>query len=86
MFNQNWHNGDILLANNESDSESEEETSISNHGKEVSCDGNWSDNEVEVPADVTDTMLTASDFMIDHEREGILNVAPGEGSTSLSVF
>ena len=86
-FNENWHNGDnILLAHDGSDSESEEETGIMNNGKEVSNDDNWSENEAEVPGDVTDTMLTASDFMTDHEREYILNIAPGEGSPPLSVF
>ena len=47
---------------------------------------NWSEDEVEIDAGVTDTMLTATDFMTDNERQKILNVAPGEGSTPLSIF
>lgn len=31
-------------------------------------------------------MLTATDFLDDKERENILNVAPAEGSTPLSIF
>jgi hypothetical protein len=35
---------------------------------------------------VTDTMLTAADFLDDNERQHIYNVAPGEGSRPLSIF
>ena len=52
----------------------------------INDEDNWSEDEVEIPAGVTDTMLTATDFMTDNERQQILNVAPGEGSTPLSVF
>ena len=45
-----------------------------------------SEDEAEVPAGVTDTMLTATDFLEDNERQNILNVAPAEGNRSLSVF
>ena len=40
----------------------------------------WSEDEVEIPAGVTDTMLTAPDF------EYILNIAPGEGNRPISIF
>ena len=40
----------------------------------------WSEDEVEIPAGVTDTMLTAPDFVTDNERQYILNIAPGEGN------
>ena len=58
---------------------------------ELSCNENndnnkWIEDEDEIPAGVTDTMLTAPDFLDDIERENILNVAPAEGSTPLSVF
>ena len=47
----------------------------------------WSEeDEVEIPAGVTDTMLTAPDFVTDNERQYILNVAPGEGSRPISIF
>ena len=41
------------------------------------------EDEAETAAGVTDTMLTAPDFMTDTERQYILNVAPGEGRVGL---
>ena len=46
----------------------------------------FSENEAEIPARVTDTMLTATDFLDDNERQQIHNVAPGEGNRPLSIF
>ena len=43
----------------------------------------WSEDEAEIPAGVTDTMFTATDFLEDHKRETIHNVAPGEGKRHL---
>ena len=40
----------------------------------------WSEDQAEIPAGVTDTMLTAPDVVTDNERQYILNVAPGEGN------
>ena len=31
-------------------------------------------------------MLTAPDFVTDNERQGILNIAPGEGNRPISIF
>ena len=45
----------------------------------------WSEDEVEIPAGVTDTMLTAPDFVTDNERQCILNIAPGEGNRPISI-
>ena len=45
----------------------------------------WSEDESEICAGVTDTMLTAPDFMTDNERQYILNVAPGEGNRPISI-
>ena len=55
---------------------------------QLSCinENNWSEDEDEIPAGVTDTMLTATDFLDENERANILNVAPAEGSTPLSIF
>ncbi|XP_028404015.1 uncharacterized protein LOC114526630 [Dendronephthya gigantea] len=39
----------------------------------------WSEDEAEIPAGVTDSMLTPPDFVSDSERQEIYNVAPGEG-------
>ena len=47
---------------------------------------NWSEDEEEIPAGVTDTMLTSTDFLEDSERQVILNVAPAEGNRPLSIF
>jgi len=46
----------------------------------------WSEDEIEVPAGVTDTMLTASNFLEVNERQNILNLAPAEGNRPLSMF
>ena len=60
----------------------------------------WSDNDnlsenlnnqnesedQQIPAGVTDTLFTATDFLEDNERQNILNVAPAEGNRPLSVF
>ena len=46
----------------------------------------WSEDEAETPAGVTDTLLTSTDFLKDNERQNILNVAPAEGNRPLSIF
>ena len=46
----------------------------------------WTEVDAEIPAGVTDTMLTATDFLGDDERQQIYNIAPGEGSVPLSIF
>ena len=53
---------------------------------ELLHDDKWSEDEAEVPAGVTDTMLTATDFLEDNERQHICNVAPAEENITLSVF
>ncbi|CAB4019164.1 Hypothetical predicted protein [Paramuricea clavata] len=49
-------------------------------------DNNWSEDEAEMPAGITDTMLTSPDFLTDNERQHILNLAPGEGNRPMSIF
>ena len=49
-------------------------------------DDQWSEDEAEIPAGTTDSMLTASDFVSDNEKQEIYNFAPGEGNKPLSVF
>lgn len=46
----------------------------------------WTEEDAEIPSEVTDTMLTATDFLDDNERQQIYNIAPGEGSVPLSIF
>ncbi len=47
---------------------------------------NWSEDEAEILAGVTDSMLTAPDFVDHNERQGIYNFAPAEGNRPLSIF
>ena len=54
--------------------------------KESDSQDEWSEDEVEIPAGVTDTMLTNADFIENSETQHILNVAPGEGNKPLSIF
>ena len=60
--------------------------SINAQKQKCSSDDEWSENEAEIVADVTDTMLTATNFVEDSEHEHILNIAPGEGSRPQSIF
>ena len=46
----------------------------------------WSEDDAEIPAGVTDTILTTIDFLEDKERAQIYNIAPGEGSVPFSIF
>ena len=56
-------------------------------GRETSeIHDDWTEVDAEIPAGVTDTMLTATDFLGDDERQQIYNIAPGEGSVPLSIF
>jgi len=52
----------------------------------VENENNWSEDNVEIPTGVTDTLLTAPDFLEDTERQNVLNVAPGEGNAPLTIF
>ena len=52
----------------------------------AAAEDEWSEDEAETAAGVTDTMLTAADFLNDNERQHMYNVAPGEGSRPLSIF
>ena len=49
-------------------------------------DDDFSEDEAGIPAGVTDTMLTATDFLDDSKRQQIYNIAPGEGNRPLSIF
>ena len=84
-LNPNWlnNNSNGLSPVGESDTQQHEHQSENIDYDQVPVDDedNWSEDEVEIPAGVTDTMLTATDFMTDKERQQILNVVPAEGST-----
>ena len=49
-------------------------------------DDGWTEVDAEIPAGITDTMLTAADFLEDSERAQIYSIAPGEGNRPLSLF
>ena len=52
----------------------------------ANSEDDWSQDETEIPAGVTDTMLTPTDFVDDDERQHIYNVAPAEANRPLSLF
>ena len=45
----------------------------------------WSEDEVEMLADVIDTMLTATDFVGDREHECVVSITPCEGNIPMIV-
>ena len=49
-------------------------------------DNDWSEDEAEIPAGVTDTLLTTANFVENDEHQHVLNLAPAEGSRPLSIF
>ena len=49
-------------------------------------DDGWTVIDAAIPAGITDTMLTATDFLEDSERAQIYSIAPGEGNRPLSLF
>ena len=88
-FNPNW---EINCNQNNKLNEQVDDISVESCGQNSSKntftdeDDEFSEDEAEIPAGVTDSMLTPADFVDDNERERILNVAPGEGNRPLSVF
>ena len=62
------------------------ELNTDNQKKSLNEEGDLSEDEAEIPAGATDTMLTPTDFLGDSEHQYVLNVAPGEGNIPLSVF
>jgi hypothetical protein len=68
-----------------SDNLCNENTNISSNNLDTPED-EWSEVEAEIPAGVTDSMLTPPDFVADSERQEIYNFAPAEGNKPLSIF
>jgi hypothetical protein len=91
-FDKNWENNfDQITINDGITSTQSTDGNIShtdNNCKSSSDNDNddWSEDEAEIPAGVTDSMLTATDFLSDGERQHIYNFAPGEGNKPLSLF
>ena len=97
VFNKDWQNNfqnildlnddDTCIPQEKDDSESKHVHHSNVNPNHKKCQNeDWSEDEAEIPAGVTDTMLTATDFLENHERETIHNVAPGEGIRPLSIF
>ncbi len=81
-LDENWMTSiesetDSGVHNNENSNGSDDQTTP---------EDDWSEDEVEIPAGVTDSMLTAPDFVDDNERQSIYNFAPAEGNRPLSIF
>ena len=90
-FDKNWENnfGTSQQYSDKTSTKSGDCNEISGHevnSKSSPNDDDWSEDEAEIPAAVTDSMLTATDFLDDSERQHVYNFAPGEGSRSLSLF
>lgn len=47
---------------------------------------NWSESKEEIPAGVTDSLLTSTDFLENSVCQYAVNVAPAEGNRPLSIF
>ena len=54
--------------------------------KRKQVDDGWTEVDAEIPAGITYTMLTATDFLEDSEQAQIYSIAPGEGNRPLSLF
>ena len=79
-----------LLSKDESDCNRHPLLSNSNEenvdSSQLNDEDQWSEDEAEIPAGVSDTLLTPPDFLENNERQHVLNVAPAEGSRPLSLF
>ncbi|CAB3990181.1 ATP-dependent DNA helicase PIF1 [Paramuricea clavata] len=79
-FDQHWLSYfDVTIPNSDNENTTVDQTNSTSEDE-------WSEDEAEIPAGVTDSMLTPTDFVDDTERQHIYNVAPGEGSRPLSIF
>ncbi len=63
-----------------------ENENLNGSDDQTNPEDDWSEDEAEIPAGVTDSMLTPPDFVNDNERQGIYNFAPAEGNRPLSIF
>lgn len=81
--NQSSKDDNNIITENCENNANENELSCSENNDN---NNNWIEDEDEITAGVTDTMLTDPDFLDDIEQENILNVAPAEGPNPLSIF
>lgn len=95
-LNDNWLNSfneDLVLHSEDKNEENLPLNDTELNNEESALDENssndkddWTEEEAEIPAGVTDTLLTPPDFVDDSERQCILNLAPAEGNRPLSIF
>jgi hypothetical protein len=80
-FDQHWLSYfGVTTPNSDNENTTVDQTNL------TSSEDEWSEDEAELPAGATDSMLTPTDFVDDTERQHIYNVAPGEGGRPLSIF
>ena len=84
-IDQNWLRS-LPVSADESCGSIETQNDAGNETTSNIPDDQWSEDEAEIPAGTTDSMLTSSDFVSDNEKQEIYNFAPGEGNKPLSVF
>ena len=91
VFDNDWvsrYSCEINYENHDNCTEQSELSDKSSGNASQTCDNEqeWNEGEAEIPAGVTRTMLTATDFLEDNERQYIFNVAPAERNKPSSVF
>ena len=86
-LSQNETKSEDLLQATTCNEQMRDVSNVEEAGKETNqFHDDWTEDNTEIPAGVTDTMLSATDFFDDNERPQIYNIAPGEGSVPLSIF
>lgn len=90
-LNPDWNHNSLHETDTEQNQENADYNASTNRNENlkqtaVENEDNWSEDDVEIPTGVTDTLLTAPDFLEDTERQNVLNVAPGEGNAPLNIF
>ena len=81
LINQNWNaNFDEQVENSDAELISNAQIHRTADDANSLNEDDFSEDEAETPAGVTDTMLTATDFLDDSERQEIYNIAPREGA------
>ena len=87
LINQNWNaNFDEQVENSDAELISNAQIHRTADDANSLNEDDFSEDEAETPAGVTDSMLTATDFLDDSERQEIYNIAPRECNRPLSIF
>ena len=87
LINQNWNaNFDEQVENSDAELVSNAQIHRTADDANSLSEDDFSEDEAETTAGVTDIMITATDSLDDSERQEIYNIAPGEGNRPLSVF